>query len=161
MPNSRNPCRPRWNEPASALVAGVFVLAPEPGELDLSAHEWRVEAPGETGGPCMHGEQPPRSNGVCLSFEVERVHRLHLDGVLDEPVRLLAQKDLAGSGGLLEASGHVDGITSCIELGARWIAGHDLPGIHAGADGEGDAPLARELLVERDARACLRPRGRP
>jgi len=56
-------------------------------------------------------EQPPGGDGVSLTPERERLDGLGANGVAQEPVRELAEEDLARRGRLLEAGGDVDGVT--------------------------------------------------
>ena len=51
-----------------------------------------------------------RGDGLGLALGVDRLDGLGADSVADEPVRALAEQDLAGRCRLLEAGGDVDGV---------------------------------------------------
>ena len=86
--------------------------------------------------------------------------RLDDDGVAHQPVRALAEQDLAGAARLLEPRGRVHGVAGRDRLLAR-VAGDDLAGVHADPARDRHAVVALELLVERRRapRASRRPRA--
>ena len=53
-------------------------------------------------------EQPVGGNALGLALQLERLDHLDLDGVPHEPVGRLADQDLVGRRGLLEARRDVD-----------------------------------------------------
>ena len=92
------------------LAQGAGERAPELGELLGSPDERSVEAAGERRGVRQELEQPPGGDALRLAPEGER-DGLRANGVAHEPVRELAEEDLARRGRLLEAGGDVDGVT--------------------------------------------------
>ena len=67
---------------------------------------------------------------------------LGADRVPHEALRLLVEQDLARRGGVLEPRRHGHGVAR--DEGGGRMSDH-LAGVHAGADGEGDVPVALEL----------------
>ena len=66
------------------------------------------------------GDRPAPAR--ALPFSVQRLDELDLDGVAHEPVRELADEDLAGGRGLLEASGDVDRVAGDEALSGGRVA---------------------------------------
>ena len=102
-------------------------------------------------------QQSPGWHAFGLALELERLDRLDLDGRPHELVGELADEDLVGRRGLLQAGGGVDRVAGDEALTGAGVAGHDLAGVHADAHGELDAPAALELLVRGCASAARMP----
>jgi hypothetical protein len=60
------------------------------------------------GADLLDREQPIGGDALGLAFQLERLHRLDLDAVPDEPVRRLADQHLVLGRRLLEPRGDVD-----------------------------------------------------
>src|SRR4029450_10136402 len=115
-----------------ALPPDRTVKAPEqPSELLLSPDEGSVEATGERGRSLDNLEQAVGSHRARLPLERQWPGQFDSDCVLDEPVCLLTEEDVARLRSLLEAGGNVDRIAGGIELAPGGIARDDLAGIHA------------------------------
>ena len=84
----------------------------------------------------QHGPQPVRGDGFGLALQLERLDRLGLDRVTRRGPASLAEQDLAGLRGLLQAGGDVDRVAGGEPL---LRSGDDLAGVHA------DASLDAEL----------------
>jgi hypothetical protein len=110
-----------------------------------------------SGAPCrasashtsLHADEAVGRDRLGLALQLERLDLLDLDAVLDEPVRQLAEQDLALAGGLLEAGGDVDGVACDEPLAGRGVAGDDLARVDAGAVRELHAVDALQVAVER------------
>jgi hypothetical protein len=126
----------------------VTARSRQASEFLLTADEGGVEAAGESGRALNDFQEPISRNGIRLAFQRKRLGGADGHGVTNEPIRLLAEEDLAGPGGLLEAGGDVDGIAGGVEVAFGWVADDDFAGVDAGADGQRHTPLARELLVQ-------------
>ena len=90
-----------------------------------------------------------RRNRLGLAFQLERLDRFGLDRAADELERRLADQDLVGVGGVLQAGGDVDRVAGREPLLG---AGDDLAGVHP------DPTLDAEL-GERRAHLHRRPAG--
>ena len=80
----------------------------------------------------LHRHELIRGHAVCLSFQLQRLDRLHLDRVPDESVGRVAEENLEGGCRLLESRSGVDGVPRDETLTRARIAGDDLAGVHAG-----------------------------
>ena len=69
-------------------------------------------------------------------------------GVFDQRVGGLADQDVAGGGGLLEAFGEHDGLAGDEGMAAARVAGDDLAGVDADPDLQVDAVAVVQVLVE-------------
>ena len=76
--------------------------------------------------------QPIGGDALGLALQLERLDRLDLDAVPDEPVGQLAEQHLALGRRLLEPRGDVDGVAGDESLAGRRVAGDDLAGVDAG-----------------------------
>ncbi len=97
----------------------------------------------------VNGKEPMCRDGFTLPLQLERLDGFSVDRVADEGERRLADKDLAGLCGLLEAGGDVDRVAGGQPL---LRSAHDLAGVHA------DSGLDTEARAGH--RASRAPRGR-
>ena len=111
---------------------------PTIGETSRPCHAWRFRG---------HADESPRFDRLGLAFEVEEPCFFDLDGVPDQPVRWFADEDLAGGGGLLEASSHGYRRAGGKDL-SEVCPNHDLTRVDARADLDADAVVTLQLLVE-------------
>jgi hypothetical protein len=131
-------------------------------ELLVATDHRRVQVTGVSGRVLQHDGEREGKNRFGLALQVERLDGDDLDGVLHEPLRALAQQDLARGRGLLEAGGDVHRVAGHQALTARWIPGDDFAGVHADARREPDAMVAFEVVVRRLERlphSVRRPNG--
>jgi hypothetical protein len=101
-------------------------------ELTLSPDKRRVQVSGDRRSSQGHRDQPEGEDGLRLALQGQRLRRLDLDRVADQPEGGLAQQDLARWGGLLQPGRRVHSVAGDQGLPARRISSHDLPGVHAG-----------------------------
>jgi hypothetical protein len=132
-----------------ALAEHTIKRAVEHLELLVTTDHRRVQVPGVSGRVLQHRIERGGGYRLGLALEVERLDGRDLDGILHEPVRALAQQDLAWSRGLLEASGDVHRVAGHQALAARRIAGDDLARVHTDPRREPDAVVAFEVVVQR------------
>src|SRR5439155_9788700 len=133
---------------AGAFTDRALVRVVEDCRLPLAADHRRVESAGAARCPCLERKQAVRAHRLALALELERIDRLDLHGIPDEPVRGVAEEDLSGRRRLLESFRDIDGIAGCEALAAGGVAGNDFAGVDAGADLNANSPVAVELLVE-------------
>ena len=133
---------------ARAFPDGSLVGLLERGELAFASDHRGIEAAGPAGQISRQRDQPVRPDRFALALQTQRLGRLDLDRVANEAIRGLAEQDLAGRSGLLEALGHVHRVTGRKPLALAAVAGDHLAGVHAGANGDRDAPVAFQLLVQ-------------
>ena len=101
-----------------------------------------------------------RRNRFGFALQFERLDGRDLDGILDQPVRDLPDHDLSRRGRLLEACGHVDGVSGHETLSGRRISGDHLARVHPDPDLDPDTVIALQFGVqrlERFAHAARRP----
>ena len=141
------------------LVEGTVEL----GQLLVPPDQGRIQPSCQRRGPRRHAHEAERRNPLGLAFEFERVDGLDLDGITNQPSRLLAEKDLPGLRRLLQARGDVDRVPRHEGLAARRVTGNDLPGVDSGPHLKPSAPSAFELGVEGNERspAFATPPARP
>ena len=101
------------------------------------------------GGVRRDREQPVGRDALLLALQGEGLDRLDVDRVPDQPVGRLAQEDLVGGGGLLEASAHVHRIAGDQALAGRGVAGHHLAGIDADPHAQPLPVHPLEIAVQR------------
>ena len=112
------------------------------------------------------GLRPPRHAGagrrerVLLALELQRLHRLDLDGVAHELVGRLPDQDLAGGRRLFQPGGDVDGVAGHQPLAGGDVARDDLAGIDPGAVLQADAVVLLEPFVDH-LEGFAHLRGRP
>ena len=92
------------DEPAHASLDGLFELREQQLEFACAADEG-CDVGSRLG---RQAEQAIGGHRLRLPLQLERLDRLDLDGVADEPVRLLADQDLESRRRLLEPRGDVD-----------------------------------------------------
>ncbi len=148
----------RRDEAARSGRQRLVESRPNTRELVAPADERRVEAALEGRRALYDAKQTMCGNGVRLPLQLERLDSLDFDRIPRQAQRRLAEQDLAGLGGLLEAGGDVDGITSDERVAA---AGDDFAGVDAdprleAESSDGVAKLCRStkrteriVLVER------------
>ena len=143
-------CQPRLPDPgraeqrehvADALRDDVLERCSKSLLLADATDERRFEMTRERVGRRVHRDEPERGHRLALPLQLERLDRLHGDGVAHERQRRSADQDLARWRGLLQPGRHVDGVARHERLA---FAGHDLAGIDAGTEGEGDGELLSE-----------------
>ena len=93
--------------------------------------------------------EPVRRHRFGFALQVERLHGRDLNGILDQPVRDLPDHDLSRRGCLLEACGHVDGVSGHETLSARRISGDHLARVHPDPDLDPDTVIALQFGVQR------------
>ena len=120
----------------------------EQRQLAVPAHDRRVESPMVAGGAGRRRPPVGTRGRLLLALGRDRIHRLRPDRVTGQSERLLADEDLAGSGGLLETSRGVDRIPGHQRLSGRGIARDDLARVDADPRRERDAAVALEFLVQ-------------
>jgi hypothetical protein len=92
-----------------------------------------------------HAQEAIRVDGHCLAFRSDGRDRLRLDRGGDECMCPCSDEDLPRYRGLLEPSGHVDGITRDQRLAGTC---HDPARVHPSSSGKAYAVRAREVVVE-------------
>jgi hypothetical protein len=134
---------------AAALAGGALVRPLQQRPLSLAPDHRRVEAACATLCSGLDREQPVRLDRLALALELQGGDGLDFDCVAHEVVGRRPEQDLVRRRSLLEALGDVDGV-ACREplAAAARISRHDLARVHARSDGDGDSPVALELLVQ-------------
>ena len=153
----RRPVR-RRDPSAAALerLAGAAELRP-PGRRS------EVEPARYPSSLAADAEQPVRGHPLRLALQLQRLDRLDLDGVADQPVGRLADQDLASSGALCSRRAAVltvSPVTSRCPLDTSPAT--TSPGVHAGPVLQAHARTARASSRSRSTSALLhleRPRG--
>ena len=84
--------------------------------------------------------------GSCLPLQLQRLHGLRDDRIPYQIIRGFPDEDLARLCGLLQASRDVDRVAGRDRLVAG--TGDDRAGVHTDPDGDRDAAIALELLVQ-------------
>src|SRR6476659_9648592 len=87
-------------------------------------------------------------NAFRLALELQRLHRLDLDGVAHQLVRRLPDQDLTGGRRLFQPGGNVDGVAGHEPLAGGDVARDDLAGIDPGAVLQTDAVVLLEPFVD-------------
>ena len=93
-------------------------------------------------------DQPVGGDGLGLALQRERLDRLGVDRVADQALGGVADQDLAGLGGGLQAGGGVHRVAGHAADVRGLGADEHLAGVHADPAGESDAVVAFELVVE-------------
>ena len=128
---------------ARALGERQAEIAGEARALPVASHERGIQAAGHSVRRRIDGHESVRRHRVALAFQLERLCLVDDDRVSYEGEAGCSDEDLAGRGGLFETGCHVD----CVTRDERFaFAGHDLAGVHAGPERQGDP----ELFAERD-----------
>ena len=130
------------DESAAALGLHARPRIEDGGELPLSPDEGRLVEPFRR---VSHHEQAVGGYGLRLALELERLHRLEIRRPADERGRRRADQHLSGRCCLLQAGGHVHGVTGRQSfLGAGDdLAGHDADPSLQAEIGQGVAHLGR------------------
>jgi hypothetical protein len=133
----------------ATLVRDPRVDRLEQLELVCPADEWGLRAPHAAplrlGG--KHSGRLPRSHGLGLPFESERLECLVLDRLLRRAVSALADGDAARPCRRLKSRRNVDGISDDGVALAN-LTGDDLTGVDAYPQGKADPVRSPELLVD-------------
>ncbi len=124
------------------LLEGRRALAVAPDHRRVEAAGATCRIPGSMSGQAVGGDR------LALALERERLERLDLDRVSHEPVRRLAEQDLARGRRFLEPLGDVDGVAGGESLAAAAVAGNHLARVDAGPHLDPDAPVPLELVVQ-------------
>ena len=95
-----------------------------------------------------HAEQPPGGERPALALRLDGGQRLDDDRVPDEAVRRLADEHLARLRGLLESCRDVDRVAGRELLIRGGVPDDHLARVDAGARGDANPVLAREILVD-------------
>ena len=133
---------------APPLREGILERPEQAPELPLATHQRRIEmARGHDAGR-VHRDDAPRHERLALALGIDRRRRLGRDRVADQPIRLGADEDRARRRVLLQASGHVHGVTGHESLSVGGLARDDLAGVDAGPRDEalGEPELAQSAL---------------
>jgi hypothetical protein len=133
-------------EVACALPDRPLVRLLEQMPLPIPAHHRRVEPSRPLRHALLDREDSKGRDGRALALQCERLDRLRVDRIADEPVRRFADEDLTGSGGLLEALGDVDGVARNEGFTATR---DDLASVEPDPELERHTRIPLELLVQR------------
>jgi hypothetical protein len=131
-----------------ALGGRPLVRPVEQAQLRGPAHERGVVAAGPAGRLGAHGQQPVGGLTLAAPGDGQGPGRLDLDGVADQAPAGPAEEDLAGTGGLLQPGGQVDGVPDDQRGAEVGVAGDDLAGVDAGVQLQAHPGLAVEPLVQ-------------
>ena len=128
------------DDAATIVLARALECGPKPAQLPLTAHERRIETALDRGRTRDELVETPAGEAVA------ELHTLGADGVLDEPLRLVAEQDLVRFRAFLEMCGDVE---RCAEDEGRLArAGDDhFARVDGDADGSFDVPAPLRLLV--------------
>ena len=116
-----------------------FVLPPDHRSIEVPSHAFLLMA---------DGDEPIGGHRLGLALELERLHFLRLDRVLDQAVRLLSEEDLHRRSVLFEARGDVHGVAGHEPMSDAHVTGHHLAGVHARPVLEPDAVDLLETGVD-------------
>ena len=132
----------------ATLGRGALDRPAEPGELVAASDEWAVEAPRDSRGVEVDGEDAPGENDVPLPLRGDVCHALERRGGGDEQPGRRTDEDLVGARGFLEALGGVHDVTGHERLAQRRIARDGLSGRDPGPGRQADPELLLETLVQ-------------
>ena len=129
---------------------GPRAIQPAPNEVELrgTSDHRGVEVTGMSGDVGEHGPQAVGLDGHRLPSKSERLDRLDVDRIADQPLGRGRDEGLARLCRLFEPGGHVDRVARDEALTGRRIAGNDLAGVHTDADGDPEPVVALEPLVQ-------------
>ena len=96
-------------EVARALRHCSLKRLPQQLLLALPIHERRVVASRRL--VLLQADQPKGFDSLGLALELQRRHRLRIDGIAHQSIRRRAEKDLTWAGRLLQPRGHIHGVT--------------------------------------------------
>ena len=134
---------------ARAFADGSLVGLLERGELALAADHRGIEAARPAGQMSRERDEPVRLTASLLPFSPSGSVGSTSTASRTRRIRRLAEQDLAGRSGLLEALRDVHRVAGGEALALAPVAGDHLAGVHAGPNGDRDAPVAFQLLVQR------------
>ena len=140
-------------------IEGVLEDRPFHLATDQRGGPDRLRADRLAGVPDAH--EPVGRHALGLALELQGLDRFDLDLAPDEVVRRLADEDLVGRGGLLQACRDVDRVAGgqlLVRVGVG--VGDDLAGVDAGPVGELDAVELQEVDVQ-GGEFLLHPVGGP
>ena len=135
-------------EIAHALRYGLLERLVQEAALALAAHHRRIKTSRVPAGAGPDRDQAERRDRLGLALQRQRLDGLCFDRVADQPMGRGAEQDLARRRGLFQPCGHVHRVPGDQPLPRRLVPGHDLTGVDSGADHDGDAAVAFELLVQ-------------
>src|SRR5581483_2066831 len=136
------------DEPARAVRDDALELALEDLQLLLAPRE-RRRRPARDESHLARSEQPVGRDRLGLPLDLQRLDALGVDRAMDQLVRTLAEQHLAGTRGLLEPRGDVDGVAGDERLAARRVSRHDFARVDADAQRDPPSELSLEPLVQR------------
>ena len=142
------------HEPARLLLERQPIDVVEDALLGLPADERRAEPPEDAVGARPDLVEAPGVHVFTLALEGERPERAGADPVLDEPVGLLSEQDLAGLRRLLQARGDVERVTAGDRLPRGGVADDDLARVDPHSRPEPHAPAGLELAVQAPERVA-------
>ncbi len=96
----------------------------------------------------MDAHETVRGDALRLPLQLERLDLLDVDVVAYEAVGEVSEQDLLGARSLLEPRGDVHGVPRHEPLARGGIARDDLAGVHARPDGQTNAPVPLQLVVQ-------------
>ena len=126
-------------EMAGAIRRHALERLPEQRQLAVAADHRRIQSAGVAGDTGRDVLESIGGDRLRLPLGRDRIGRLRPDRVAGQPIRLVTDQDLAGSGRLLEAGRGVDGVARSRAPARSWIARDDLAGVHPDPRGERDA----------------------
>ncbi len=124
-------------------------------ELPPAADEGSVQPAMVRSRALQDAQESVGTERYSLPLQSQRLDGLDFDGVACEPMRPLADQDVARVGRLLEPGGDVDGVARCEPLAGRGLAGDDLTGVHPDPHLEANAELLLELRVRASSRSLI------
>ena len=147
-------------DPARGRLADRCEQSPQLAQLGVAAHERRRRRSQRGIARRSELDRPPCTHERRSSLHGDRSQGLGANRLLDEPVSLLADENLAGLRRLLEACGDVERVSRRKRLLPRSGSRKHLPRVHADGDTQLDSALAHQHLAEScHCAACLD--GRP
>jgi hypothetical protein len=149
QPGLADPGAAEHGDQRQAGLGGRPLVRPlEQTQLRGPPDERGVEAAGPSGRPRAHRQQPVGRLAGAAPGDLQDPGRLDLDGVADQAPGAAAEQDLAGTGGLLQPGGQVDGVADHQRGAQARVAGDHLASVDAGVQLQADPPLTPQLLVQ-------------
>ena len=144
------------------LFARLAVHRLERFEFGVPTHQRRVVAAHVAVQP-QRGDQAIRLQALHLAFHFQRLDGLNVDRVAHQPIRQLAEVDLAHGRGLLQPRRDVHRVARGeVLVGAGVAGGHHFAGVDAGSIGQRHAVTRQQVLIDarqRRAHAAGRAHG--
>ena len=153
LPIPAGPRTVRRRQRRSRMVWSIGVL--EVLELVLAADEGLVEAAGDAGGGRVDLVDAASFGLFARALGGEALEGADGDGVLDQRIGRLADQDVPGPGGLLEAFGEHDGLAGDEGLAAAGVAGDDLAGVDADPHLQVEPERCSSSSFSRSSRSCI------